>query len=48
MDITLEAQLEYGSIPEANHVVFKNFCCKWGIHKLKITEEENTLIVGVN
>lgn len=48
MNITLEAQLEHGSISEANHVVFRNFCCKWGIHKLKMTEEKRTLIEGVN
>lgn len=48
VDITLEAQLEDGSIPEANHVVFKNFYCKWGIHKLKMTEEEKALLVGGN
>lgn len=48
MNITLEAQPEHDSIPEGNHVVFKNFCCEWGIHKLKMIEEEKTLIVGVN
>ena len=46
--ITLEAQLEDASIPEANHMVFKHFYCKWGIHKLKMIEEEKTLLVGGN
>lgn len=35
VDITLKAQLEDGLIPEANHVVYKNFYCKWGIRKFE-------------